>query len=90
MDSAFQKGHVGPKSVIAADIVTVGDSWLPLAIKKGTIEPIYDAEGQNWFNCLDDKWKVRRLCPVYLKMFAYYTFMHVYWKVRTFGIWCNA
>lgn len=66
---AFHKGHVDRKSVMAADIVTVGDSWLPLAIRKGLIEPICDAEGQSWFNSLDDKWKVRRLCPIYLKIF---------------------
>ncbi|KAL6008593.1 hypothetical protein ACLOJK_034107 [Asimina triloba] len=57
MALAFQKGHVDRKSIMAADIVTVGDSWLPLAIRKGIIEPISDAEGQNWFNSLDDKWK---------------------------------
>ncbi|XP_058085827.1 uncharacterized protein LOC131233206 isoform X2 [Magnolia sinica] len=54
---AFKKGRVEPKSTMAADIVTIGDSWLHLAISKGIIEPIHDVEGQNWFKSLDDKWK---------------------------------
>lgn len=44
---------------MAADIVTIGDSWLNLAISRGMIEPIRDVEEQDWFGGLDDKWKVR-------------------------------
>lgn len=45
---------------MAADIVTIGDSWLSLAISRGMIEPMRDLEGQDWFAGLDDKWKVRQ------------------------------
>ncbi|XP_042505943.1 spermidine-binding periplasmic protein SpuE isoform X2 [Macadamia integrifolia] len=55
---ASTKGNLELKSAMAADIITVGDSWLSLAIKKGLIEPIKDIEGQDCFKCLSDKWKV--------------------------------
>lgn len=57
--SASSKGNIGPKSAIAADIVTVGDSWLDLAIGKGIIEPVQGVEDQDWFRGLSYKWKVR-------------------------------
>lgn len=53
-----RKGHVSPSSTLAADIVSVGDSWLNLAINKAIIEPIQGAEDQEWFKALSDKWKV--------------------------------
>ncbi|OMO93735.1 Bacterial periplasmic spermidine/putrescine-binding protein [Corchorus olitorius] len=52
------KGNIGPASTVAADIVTLGDSWLPLAITKAIIEPITAAEHQDWFKELGHKWKV--------------------------------
>uniref|UniRef100_A0A2P2JCA5 Uncharacterized protein n=1 Tax=Rhizophora mucronata TaxID=61149 RepID=A0A2P2JCA5_RHIMU len=52
------KRNVGPASAMAADIVTIGDSWLSFAIKKGIIEPVRDIEDQDWFKGLGDKWKV--------------------------------
>ncbi|XP_059663045.1 uncharacterized protein LOC132308820 isoform X2 [Cornus florida] len=52
------KGNVDPKSAMAADIVTVGDSWLNFAINKTLIEPIQGAEDQDWFRGLSDNWKV--------------------------------
>ncbi|XP_043695509.1 uncharacterized protein LOC122646094 isoform X4 [Telopea speciosissima] len=55
---ASTKGNLEPKSAMAADIITVGDSWLSLAIKKCLIEPIKNIEGQDCFKCLSDKWKV--------------------------------
>jgi hypothetical protein len=54
-----RKGHVSLSSTMAADIVSVGDSWLNLAINKAIIEPIQGAEDQEWFKALSDKWKVR-------------------------------
>lgn len=55
----LNKGRLEAKSTMAADIVTIGDSWLNLAISRGMIEPIRDVEEQDWFGGLDDKWKVR-------------------------------
>ncbi|RVX02144.1 hypothetical protein CK203_025430 [Vitis vinifera] len=55
----LSKGKIEPKSALAADIVTVGDSWLDLAINKGIIEPIQGVEDQDWFRGLSYKWKVR-------------------------------
>jgi hypothetical protein len=54
-----RKGHVSPSSTSAGDIVSLGDSWLNLAISKAIIEPIQGAEDQEWFKALSDKWKVR-------------------------------
>ncbi|RDX87009.1 spuE, partial [Mucuna pruriens] len=53
----FTKGKIGPASVLAADIVGIGDSWLKFAINKAIIEPIRDVGDQEWFKSLDDKWK---------------------------------
>ncbi|XP_030472131.2 uncharacterized protein LOC115690043 [Syzygium oleosum] len=61
VSTALAKGNVKPTSTAAADIVTVGDSWLDLAIKRGLIEPIEGAEEQDWFSGLNDRWKVH-LC----------------------------
>ncbi|XP_021286443.1 uncharacterized protein LOC110418131 [Herrania umbratica] len=52
------KGNIGPASAVAADIVTLGDSWLPHAIRKAIIEPITAAEHQDWFKELGHQWKV--------------------------------
>ncbi|XP_059444182.1 uncharacterized protein LOC132176077 isoform X3 [Corylus avellana] len=52
-----RKGRVSPSSTMAADIVSVGDSWLNLAISKSIIEPIQGADDQEWFKALSDKWK---------------------------------
>ncbi|XP_035541466.1 uncharacterized protein LOC109001092 [Juglans regia] len=53
-----RKGHISPSSTLAADVVSVGDSWLNFAINKGIIEPIQGVEDQEWFKGLSDKWKV--------------------------------
>ncbi|KAK1307301.1 hypothetical protein QJS10_CPA10g01294 [Acorus calamus] len=58
LSSASSKQTVDPKSVMAADLVTIGDSWLSSVISGGLVEPVEDAEGQDWFNSLSDKWKV--------------------------------
>ncbi|KAJ4953337.1 hypothetical protein NE237_030169 [Protea cynaroides] len=55
---ASTKRNFEPKSAMAADIITVGDSWLSSAIKQGLLEPIKNIQGQDCFKCLSDKWKV--------------------------------
>ncbi|XP_022756433.1 uncharacterized protein LOC111304174 [Durio zibethinus] len=50
--------NIAPSSALAADIVTIGDSWLPFAVRKAIIEPITAAEHQDWFKDLGHKWKV--------------------------------
>lgn len=59
---ALEKKQVKPRSFLAADIVTIGDSWLRVAISGGLIEPIENAEQQDWFKRLSPKWQayVRR------------------------------
>ncbi|XP_057965140.1 uncharacterized protein LOC131155768 [Malania oleifera] len=52
------KCKVDPKSVVAADLITIGDSWLNFAIERAMIEPIKGLEDQDWFRGLSDKWKV--------------------------------
>ncbi|GAV90288.1 SBP_bac_6 domain-containing protein [Cephalotus follicularis] len=54
----LSKGKVSPKSAVATDLVSVGDSWLNYAICKALIEPISGVENQDWFNSLSHKWKV--------------------------------
>lgn len=55
---SLRKANIGPSSAMAADIVTIGDSWLHFAIKKGVIEPIHGVEDQDWYKDLSEKWKV--------------------------------
>lgn len=59
LSSSLEKGSLQPKSVMAADIVSVGDSWLSYAINGGLIEPMKDIDQEDWFNILGNKWKVR-------------------------------
>ncbi|CAO2036381.1 unnamed protein product [Urochloa humidicola] len=58
MSKCVDKKQVEPKSVMAADIVSIGDSWLGYAIRKGLLEPVKNAEEQDWFHSLSDRWKV--------------------------------
>lgn len=53
------KGNVTSKSAGAADIVSLGDTWVNFAISKKLIEPIKGVDDQDWFCRLSDKWKVR-------------------------------
>ncbi|KAH9736168.1 spermidine/putrescine-binding periplasmic protein [Citrus sinensis] len=53
----FNKVKAKSASYMAADLVSVGDSWLSFAIKKRLIEPIAGAEDLDWFKCLSHKWK---------------------------------
>ncbi|KAH9753715.1 Receptor-like protein 13 [Citrus sinensis] len=57
----FNKVKSKSASYMAADLVSVGDSWLSFAIKNRLIEPIAGAEDQDWFKCLSHKWKVTSL-----------------------------
>ncbi|KAF9610577.1 hypothetical protein IFM89_023371 [Coptis chinensis] len=59
-----------PEPSMAADIVTVGNSWLSSIIKQGIIEPIRDVELQDWFKGLSEKWKA-------LPQFGIYTSVRV-------------
>ncbi|KAH9753646.1 spermidine/putrescine-binding periplasmic protein [Citrus sinensis] len=59
----FNKVKAKSASYMAADLVSIGDSWLSFAIKKRLIEPIAGAEDQDWFKCLSHKWKSRVYLP---------------------------
>ncbi|KAF3629222.1 putative ethanolamine-phosphate cytidylyltransferase-like isoform X1 [Capsicum annuum] len=54
----LQKGKINAKSALAADVVTLGDTWLSYAIEKRLIEPMDGLEDQDWFENLSEKWKV--------------------------------
>ncbi|KAM6587133.1 hypothetical protein CsatA_009738 [Cannabis sativa] len=56
--TVFDNGNVGSSSVVAADMVSVGDSWLSYAIKKSLLEPLEGVEDQDWFKGLSTQWKV--------------------------------
>ncbi|KAJ8774231.1 hypothetical protein K2173_009662 [Erythroxylum novogranatense] len=53
----FNRKKIGPKSAVAADVLTLGDSWLSFAIKNSLIEPIRGIEDQDWYKGLSYKWK---------------------------------
>ncbi|KAG8066122.1 hypothetical protein GUJ93_ZPchr0004g39856 [Zizania palustris] len=57
MSQCLDKGRIHPKSAMASDVVSVGDSWLGYAIHKGLVEPVKNAEEQDWFLSLSDRWK---------------------------------
>lgn len=57
LSQSNNKGSVSPNSAMAADVVTLGDSWLSFAIKEGLIQPIQGVEEQDWFRDLTDDWK---------------------------------
>lgn len=54
----MEKKQISPKSAMAADLVTVGDSWLATAVQGGLIDPIPNAEQFDWFKQLHPKWQV--------------------------------
>ncbi|XP_050385614.1 uncharacterized protein LOC126802107 isoform X2 [Argentina anserina] len=58
LSMALSRGNVRPSSVAAADLVSIGDSWLGHAINKVLIEPIQGVEDQDWYKGLSDRWKV--------------------------------
>lgn len=57
LSQCVEKGEVQSKSAMAADVVSIGDSWLGYAIRKGLVEPIKNAEEQDWYRSLSDRWK---------------------------------
>ncbi|TVU15874.1 hypothetical protein EJB05_39416 [Eragrostis curvula] len=61
MSQSLDKDKIQPKSAMAADVVSIGDSWLGYAIRKGLLEPVKNAEEQDWFRSLSGRWKVH-LC----------------------------
>jgi hypothetical protein len=58
MSESLDRGQVQPKFAMAADAVSIGDSWLGYAIRKGLLEPVKNAEEQDWFRSLSHRWKV--------------------------------
>lgn len=59
LSAASSKGSVESKNAMAADLVSVGDSWLGSVICDRLIEPMKDVGEQDWFKGLSNKWKVR-------------------------------
>ncbi|KAJ7518043.1 hypothetical protein O6H91_21G052100 [Diphasiastrum complanatum] len=57
LSSALQKQQMTPRSPMAADLVTIGDSWLGPAIALGLLKPIEDADQSDWFHLLGCKWQ---------------------------------
>lgn len=57
LGSVLKKKQVTPRSIVAADIVTLGDSWLHAAVSGRLIQPIDNAEQHEWFNRLGPKWQ---------------------------------
>lgn len=55
---SMEHKQITPRSTMAADLVTVGDSWLAAAVNGGLIEPIKNAEQFDWFNRLNPRWQV--------------------------------
>jgi hypothetical protein len=55
---SMENNQIAPRSTMAADLVTVGDSWLATAVQGGLIEPIRNAEQFDWFKRLHPKWQV--------------------------------
>ncbi|CAM8880745.1 unnamed protein product [Rhodiola kirilowii] len=56
LSKSLTSRKVDTKSAIAADAVSMGDSWLTLAIRESIIDPM--DEDQDWFKHLSDKWKI--------------------------------
>lgn len=69
LSKTIGKGSISSKSAGAADIVSLGDSWVNFAISEKLIEPIQGVDDQDWFHTLSDKWKVRYIdshCRIFL------------------------
>lgn len=54
----LKKADTSSRSAITADLINIGDSWLDLAICNAVIEPMQNAEDQDWFKGLTEKWKI--------------------------------
>ncbi|KAL9230744.1 hypothetical protein vseg_006056 [Gypsophila vaccaria] len=58
LTESLKKVDASPKSASTADLITIGDSWLDLAIDKSIIEPMQMPEDYDWFKGLPEKWKI--------------------------------
>uniref|UniRef100_A0A7N1A0H5 Uncharacterized protein n=1 Tax=Kalanchoe fedtschenkoi TaxID=63787 RepID=A0A7N1A0H5_KALFE len=56
LSKSLTSRKVDPKSALAADAVSMGDSWLTLAIRNSIIDPM--DEDQDWYKDLNEKWKI--------------------------------
>lgn len=83
LSKSFTEGNISPNSDVAADIVSVGDSWLSLTIRNGLIEALQGVEEHSWFRGLDDRWKVRIQSDLYgpfLYTKPWYVYLFERWK----------
>eukprot|EP00850_Spirogloea_muscicola_P016639 SM000136S00185 [mRNA] locus=s136:236230:239644:- [translate_table: standard] len=55
--TAARTGKLKKKSAMAADLVTLGDSWLACAISAGLVVPMEDAETSRWLKQLHPVWQ---------------------------------
>ncbi|XP_024521248.1 uncharacterized protein LOC9632420 isoform X1 [Selaginella moellendorffii] len=55
--SAKNSGQLTSKSTMAADVVTLGDSWLGVAIRNKLIASVGKPQELEWFQHLDPKWQ---------------------------------
>lgn len=55
---AVEKQQLNAKSIMAADLVTIGDSWLGTAVAGGLIQPIENAEEHEWYHRIGSRWQV--------------------------------
>ncbi|KAJ7558367.1 hypothetical protein O6H91_04G036000 [Diphasiastrum complanatum] len=54
---SLENSQLKKQSVMAADLVTVGDAWLGSAIMGGLIEPISNINELDWFQHLGPRWQ---------------------------------
>eukprot|EP00850_Spirogloea_muscicola_P021421 SM000249S08232 [mRNA] locus=s249:182713:186126:+ [translate_table: standard] len=55
--TAARTGKLKKKSAMAADLVTLGDSWLACAVSAGLVVPMEDAETSKWLKQLHPVWQ---------------------------------
>lgn len=58
LSSTLESKKLTPRSAMAADLVTIGDSWLSKAVEGGLLRPIDHAEQFEWYQRLGPKWQV--------------------------------
>lgn len=66
----------------AADMISLGDSWLSFAIKEKLIEPMKGVEDHDWYKGLSDKWKVR-MCFIVFELGMIFS-----WEVHFHDLEC--
>ncbi|CAM6096722.1 unnamed protein product [Calypogeia fissa] len=57
LSSALESKQLTARSVMAADLVTIGDSWLSKAVSRGLINPVENAEQCGWYHRMGSKWQ---------------------------------